>query len=94
MSTQAPDTADGKRILIAEDDDNIRALLASYLSVSGFDIQAVGDGTSALKHLKASDYDLAVLDIMLPGMDGLEICRRIRESQQVKVTFDGQQHRS
>ena len=85
MSTQTTDTAEGKRILIAEDDDNIRALLASYLSVSGFDIQAVGDGAAALKHLKASDYDLAVLDIMLPGMDGLEICRRVRENRDMPV---------
>ncbi len=85
MPTQAPDTTEGKRILIAEDDDNFRALLSSYLFVSGFDIQAVGAGKDALKHLKAADYDLAVLDIMLPGMDGLEICRRSRESRDMPV---------
>ena len=81
----SPEYPEGRRILVAEDDDNIRALLASYLSVNGFDIQAVSDGETALKHLSGSDYDLAVLDIMLPGIDGLEVCRRVRQKKEMPV---------
>ncbi len=77
--TESAETAVAKRILVAEDDDNIRNLLASYLSVSGYEIDAVGDGDTALDRLNSSDYVMAVLDIMLPGTDGLEICRQVRE---------------
>lgn len=67
-----------RRILVAEDDTNIRNLLSSYLSINGFDIDAVGDGSAALHHLADRRYDLVVLDIMLPGASGLDVCREIR----------------
>lgn len=72
-------TNEPRRILVAEDDDNIRNLLASYLSVSGFEIDSVADGDTALERLNSEKYDMAVLDIMLPGTDGLDICRQVRE---------------
>jgi DNA-binding response OmpR family regulator len=74
-----------KRILVAEDDANIRNLLSSYLSINGFETDAVGDGSAALKHLADHRYDLVVLDIMLPGTDGLDICRRIRQHEALPV---------
>jgi DNA-binding response OmpR family regulator len=74
-----------KRILIAEDDANIRNLLSSYLSINGFETDAVGDGPAALSHLADQRYDLVVLDIMLPGTDGLDVCRKIRQHQQLPV---------
>jgi DNA-binding response OmpR family regulator len=78
-------TEPAKRILIAEDDANIRNLLSSYLSINGFETDAVGDGSAALKHLADQRYDLVVLDIMLPGTDGLDVCRTIRQHQALPV---------
>ncbi len=78
-------TEPAKRILIAEDDANIRNLLSSYLSINGFETDAVGDGSAALRHLADHRYDLVVLDIMLPGLDGLEVCRSIRQDQSLPV---------
>ena len=78
-------TEPAKRILIAEDDANIRNLLSSYLSINGFETDAVGDGSAALKHLADHRYDLVVLDIMLPGTDGLNVCRKIRQTQMLPV---------
>ncbi len=78
-------TESAKRILIAEDDANIRNLLSSYLSINGFETDAVSDGTAALKHLADHRYDLVVLDIMLPGTDGLDVCRKIRQHEQLPV---------
>jgi two-component system OmpR family response regulator len=78
-------TEPAKRILIAEDDANIRNLLSSYLSINGFETDAVGDGSAALKHLADHRYDLVVLDIMLPGTDGLDVCRKIRQHEQLPV---------
>ncbi len=78
-------TEPAKRILIAEDDANIRNLLSSYLSINGFETDAVGDGSAALRHLSEHRYDLVVLDIMLPGTDGLEICRKIRQHRSLPV---------
>ena len=95
MALQPAGTTETKRILIAEDDDNIRNLLASYLSVSGYDIKSVSDGHAALTQLDRVDYDLAVLDIMLPGVDGLEVCRRVRENRTLPIlllTALGEEH--
>jgi len=95
MSVIADETNKGKRILIAEDDDNIRNLLTSYLSVSGFETVSVASGLAALKRLEAASFDLAILDIMLPEMNGLDICQRVREHQQMPVlllTALGEEH--
>jgi DNA-binding response OmpR family regulator len=85
MVQQLAADSPAKRILIAEDDDNIRNLLGSYLSVSGYEIDAVSDGRTALERLDRSQYDMAVLDIMLPGVNGLEICRNVRERHPMPV---------
>jgi DNA-binding response OmpR family regulator len=85
MAQQLAEQGAAKRILIAEDDDNIRNLLGSYLSVNGYDIDAVDDGSAALDRLSRGEYDMAVLDIMLPGVDGLELCRTVRERHHMPV---------
>lgn len=69
-----------KRILIVDDDLRLRELLMRYLSEQGFLVQAAADGAAMDKLLARERFDLVVLDLMLPGEDGLAICRRLRGS--------------
>ena len=95
MSVISDETYKGKRILVAEDDDNIRNLLTSYLSVSGFETVPVASGLAALRRLETAPFDLAILDIMLPEVNGLDICQRLREHHQMPVlmlTALGEEH--
>src|ERR1700694_5111117 len=62
-------------VLIVEDDVDIAALIAHYLEKSGFGAETVSDGGRALARVKESPPDLVILDLMLPGLNGLEICR-------------------
>jgi DNA-binding response OmpR family regulator len=66
------------RALIVEDEASIREIVRLHLSLGGFDIEEVADGRAALDRLKADRFDLVVLDVMLPGVDGVTICRAIR----------------
>src|ERR1041385_4281549 len=66
------------RILIVDDDQRLRDLLVRYLGGEGYEVKAVADGTAMDKQLSRERYDLVVLDLMLPGEDGLTICRRLR----------------
>src|SRR5262245_13470847 len=66
------------RILVVDDDQRLRELLVKYLGGEGYDVKAVPDGTGMDKQLARERYDLVVLDLMLPGEDGLAICRRLR----------------
>jgi len=68
------------RLLLAEDDDGIRLPLARALEREGYAVDAVADGTSAATMGEENDYALIVLDIGLPGLDGLEVCRRVRRA--------------
>jgi two-component system, OmpR family, alkaline phosphatase synthesis response regulator PhoP len=69
-----------KRILIIEDDKDIVELVRYNLANEGFEVTAVGDGVSGLAHLRKSPPDLLILDLMLPKMPGLEICKEIRRN--------------
>jgi two-component system phosphate regulon response regulator OmpR len=69
------------RILVVDDDQRLRELLVKYLSGEGYDVKAVPDGKGMDKQLGRDRYDLIVLDLMLPGEDGLAICRRLRSQQ-------------
>lgn len=64
-----------KQILIVEDDENIHELIRYNLSNSGYKLLSAIDGEAALKHVRNEKIDLVLLDIMLPGMDGIEVCR-------------------
>ncbi|KKQ67309.1 MAG: Two component transcriptional regulator, winged helix family [Candidatus Daviesbacteria bacterium GW2011_GWA2_38_24] len=71
--------ADGKKILIVEDESFIADLYARQLTLAGFKPKIAGDGNSGLKDLESEDFDLLLLDIMLPGMNGLEMLKKWRE---------------
>jgi DNA-binding response OmpR family regulator len=66
------------RILVVEDDPDISSLVELHLVDAGFEVELESDGSSGLSHALDRDLDLVILDIMLPGIDGLEICRRLR----------------
>jgi two-component system OmpR family response regulator len=67
------------RILVVEDDVKIAQAVKKGLELKGYAVDAVHDGETGLSYASDSDYDLVVLDRMLPGMDGVELCKRVRE---------------
>ena len=75
---QGLSVADSGRILVVEDDPDISHLLQIQLRDQSFEVDVVNDGAEGLKRASAIDYRLIVLDLMLPGIDGLEICKRLR----------------
>ncbi|NJD03395.1 MAG: response regulator transcription factor [Ruminiclostridium sp.] len=74
-----------KKILIVEDDSVIAELQKDYLEMSGYSVDVRHDGITGLQCLESNSYDLLLLDIMLPGMDGYEILRRIRNTKYIPV---------
>jgi two-component system response regulator BaeR len=75
----------GERILVVEDEPRLARVLAEYLERAGFAPQLLGDGAAVVPWVRAHAPDLVVLDLMLPGRDGLDICRDIRSFSQVPV---------
>jgi len=73
------------RVLIIDDDTRLSAMLVEYLAGAGFSARAAGDGASGLADLAAAGADAVILDIMLPDLDGFEICRRIRTTSDVPI---------
>ena len=73
------------RILVVDDDANVSEVVARYLRREGFEVETVADGRLAIDRALADPPDLVVLDLMLPGMDGLEVCRRLRALAPVPV---------
>ncbi len=67
------------KILVADDDPHIRELASVFLKQEGFEVYEVGDGLEALSKLETVKVDLVILDIMMPNMDGWELCRQLRE---------------
>ena len=74
-------TGSTARILVVEDEPHIRELVCLHLSHEGYTCEAVGDGQQALKLAESDRFDLLVLDVMIPGLDGLSLCRAIRNGQ-------------
>jgi two-component system phosphate regulon response regulator OmpR len=70
-----------KRILVVDDDQRLRELVVRYFTEQGFEARAVPDAAGMDRHLARERYDLVVLDLMLPGEDGLAICRRLRSDK-------------
>jgi two-component system response regulator MprA len=73
------------RILVVEDDTRLAATLERVLGAEGHEVERVGDGLEALKRAREQPFDLVVLDIMLPSLDGVGVCRRLRATAQVPV---------
>lgn len=71
-------TAPAKRILIIEDEQELAALVSRHLREQGFEVTAVARGDAGLRAAEGADFDLVLLDLMLPGMDGMQVCRRLR----------------
>ena len=74
-----------KRILIIEDEVSIAELEKDYLELSGFEVEIQNDGEEGLEKALQEEYDLFILDLMLPGIDGFEICRKIREKKNTPI---------
>ncbi len=72
-------------ILIIEDEIAIAELEKDYLELSGFQVTMVNEGTVGLSEALTGDYQLVILDLMLPGLDGFEICRQIREEKDIPI---------
>ncbi|RNL78989.1 response regulator transcription factor [Nocardioides marmorisolisilvae] len=73
------------KILVVDDDHTVREVAVSYLRAGGHEVADVDTGEAALKAMREDPADLVVLDLMLPGIDGLEVCRRLREQRDVPV---------
>ena len=73
------------RVLVIDDDDELTSLLAEFLGRYGISVSAASNPAVGLRSMKSNPPDLLVLDVMLPGMDGFAVCRKIRESSQVPI---------
>jgi DNA-binding response OmpR family regulator len=76
--TPTPADSPRRRVLVVEDDDAIRELLRLHLALAGFEVVEVADGNRALALARSAMFDLIVLDVMLPGIDGITMCRVVR----------------
>lgn len=73
------------RVLIIEDEESIADLEKDYLELSGFEVTVENRGDTGLKAALEEDFDIIILDLMLPGTDGFEVCRRVREQKNVPI---------
>ena len=73
------------RVLIIEDEVEIADLEKDYLELSGFEVEIENDGTVGLKRALTEDFDMYILDLMLPGIDGYQVCREIRHTSDVPI---------
>ncbi len=76
-----------KRVLVVEDDPTVAEVVVRYLEREGYEVSAVSDGRAAVEVCQRDAPDLLVLDVMLPGLDGLEVCRRVRSLAPVAVVM-------
>lgn len=75
----------GQRVLVVEDDESVRELAAIVLERAGFEVDGIGDGGAAVDCVGTTPYDLIVLDVMLPTMNGFDVCRAIRQRSAVPI---------
>ena len=93
MDARTPSAAEprasgpGARILLVEDDPSIREVTAIGLGAAGFDVATAVDGVDGLERFRAEPFDLVLLDVMLPRLDGYEVCRQIRRTSTVPIVM-------
>lgn len=75
------------RVLVVDDDQTVREVVVSYLRAAGHDVPEAADGEAGLAAMAQAPADLVVLDVMMPGIDGLEVCRRLRADSDVPVVL-------
>jgi DNA-binding response OmpR family regulator len=73
------------RVLVVDDDPTVREVVVSYLKAEGYEVREAADGEAAMSSIDTVRPDLVVLDVMLPGVDGLEVCRRVRAVDDVPI---------
>ena len=78
VASPSPGTSARARVLVVEDEEPLARLVASYLTREGFEVEVVGDGSAAIARARAIPPDVIVLDLGLPGADGIEVCRAVR----------------
>ncbi|HAF25761.1 MAG TPA: DNA-binding response regulator, partial [Lachnospiraceae bacterium] len=77
--------AEKQRILIVDDDENIAELISLYLTKECFETKIINDGESAIREIPVFNPNLILLDLMLPGIDGYQVCREVRANSQVPI---------
>ena len=75
------------RILVIDDDVRLHELLATYLDQNGFAVTVASDGPRGLAALEAGTFDAVLLDVMMPGMDGIEVCKRVRARSNIPIVM-------
>lgn len=74
----------GKKIILVEDETNIRSMYSTVLQEDGYEVVEISEGKRALEELESSDWDLLLLDIMLPKLDGIELLKRLKSNPATK----------
>lgn len=74
----------GERILLADDEEDIKTVVAMFLQTQGYEVVTAFDGLDALERAKEQKFDLIILDIMMPVLDGFEVCKRLKEDESTK----------
>ena len=69
------------KLLIVDDEENIREVVREYAEFSGFDVEEAGDGREAVSLCRINDYDLIIMDIMMPKLDGFSACKEIKKEK-------------
>lgn len=75
------------KILLAEDHDNLREIIEDYLVVHGYVVESFDNGEDAYYSFLTESYDLVLLDVMMPKMDGFTLCKKIREKEEIPIIF-------